>query len=175
MDCGIAAGQFDLFVEYVTKPPSYYAKFIPEKVQTKPLTVEQVDRFPALDIRVLASRDELSEGSAWARTLGWPSWATDGTRLLMVRDLRDANLPMIMIGRMGKNPGECTWQRIALLRNNRNRWFFRCPVTGKRCEILYHRDGVFASREAQRLYNLSQRSDGRARIRQRQESAYSIV
>jgi hypothetical protein len=175
MDCGIAAGQFDLFMGYVTEPPGYYATVVPEGVRTEPLTVEQVDRFPALDIRVLASRLELSEGEALARTLGWPSWATDDTRLLMIRDLRDAKLPMIMIGRMGKKQGECSWQRIVLLRNDRNRWFFRCPATGKRCEILYYRNGVFASRAAQRLYNLSQRSEGRARIRQRQESAGSIL
>ncbi|MGH9643051.1 MAG: hypothetical protein ACRD3Q_11560 [Terriglobales bacterium] len=40
------------------------------------------------------------------------------------------------------------------------RFYFQCPRSGRRCEVLYCVGGVFASRQVQRLSYLSQSLDG---------------
>ena len=52
------------------------------------------------------------------------------------------------------------WQNIKLAqgpRSARTRYLV-CPLTLTRCDVLYFRNGIFASREAQRLFNRSQRA-----------------
>lgn len=64
--------------------------------------------------------------------------------------------------------GEPKVQRVRLVstvcRYGGRRWYFVCPVDGRRCEVLCFARGGFASRQAQRLTYYSQSEDELGRL-----------
>jgi len=116
--------------------------------------IGNVEQMLALDIRVLRRLGVVRASECVCDTV---RWSIDGLSLSCVRlrvDLSDIERGgmMTIIGDM---PDGTIKQHIAIeaVPSSLGGWrcYFICPVTLRRCEILYHAGGRFASREAQRL------------------------
>lgn len=116
--------------------------------------IGNVEQMLALDIRVLRRLGVVRTGECTYDTV---QWSIDGLSALSVRlrvDLSDIERGggMAITGEM---PGGDIKQHVAIEMVpspfGGHRCFFICPVTSRRCEILYCAGRRFASREAQRL------------------------
>jgi hypothetical protein len=71
----------------------------------------------------------------------------------------------------GDMPGGAIDQSIAIVGVPSSiagwRCYFVCPVTARRCEVLYYAHGRFASRQAQRLYYAVKSMDDLSRARRK--------
>jgi hypothetical protein len=110
----------------------------------------------ALDARVL-SRIWTATQSTLA-TLKWPGDMGGATLFVLAADFRDRSAPSVGLCRLSPDgPG---FQILAVEPAGPykpDNWVFLCPVLGTRHDVLFLRDGLFASAKAQRLIHASQR------------------
>jgi hypothetical protein len=121
------------------------------------------DAFGRLDIRELV---RLWDGeSGWARALRFPRHA-DGDAMWFVQCDRERTRLWVQ-RRTGDGTGEAagpvTTLPLVKSRHETPRLYMQCPISERRCDILYLRNNRFASRQAQRLVHKSQRISGWAR------------
>lgn len=108
----------------------------------------------ALDIRALRRLGVVRAGECVCDTVRWSIGGLSASSACLRVDLSDIERggTMTITGDM---PGGTIMQRIAIEGVPSSlggyRCYFICPVTARRCEVLYYARGRFASREAQRL------------------------
>lgn len=116
--------------------------------------IGDVEDVMALDIRALRRLGAVQAGECIIRTL---LWSIDGLRTPCVRTRVDLSAierggTMTITGDM---PDGSVNQKVDIEGTPSAfggwRCYFLCPVTFRRCEVLYYDGGRFASREAQRL------------------------
>lgn len=153
---GRGASQFDLFLEVAREPPNFEANPTAPHF-ARPESPSLTNAHPNLDINVF--RTMMVEGKLTGKTLCWGERAEHHEEVLFLVDWR-GELPIVMAihDLFASAP---RWQRLPLTRQASGRFRFICPITGKGCQKLYLRGGLFGSRQAQRLYHPSQRAAGR--------------
>ncbi len=131
-------------------------------------TVEAAIR---LDLRVMRRQGFLVPGAVTSGVQRW-HWVATGQETGSVNvsvDLSDPVSGLVTV-RFNLN-GEPKVQTIDLtsvpMRFGGRRYYFICPQSGTRCEVLPIAGGVFASRQALRLTYQSQSSDRVDRLRDR--------
>lgn len=107
-----------------------------------------------LDIRALRRLGIVQAGECVCNTVRWSSGGLNATSIRLRVDLEHvAHGGIASI--TGDMPDGGIYQRVAIkaVPSGFGGWrcYFICPVTAKRCEVLYYAGGRFASREAQRL------------------------
>jgi len=108
----------------------------------------------ALDIRVLKRLGVVRAGECVCDTVRWSIDGLSASSAYLRVDLSDIERggTMTITGEM---PDVTIKQAIAIeavpSSLGGHRCYFICPVTARRCEVLYYAGGRFASREAQRL------------------------
>lgn len=152
---GRGFGDYRIVREYESSRSEMRYERLPE-VYARPDHMAPMMNAPVLDIRVLCRENRLGEEGLRARTLGWPDEYTSGHLILLIQDAR-AEDPFLMIAHQAEVRDDPRWQRIEIFRLPNGRLRFRCPVSTKACDLLYLRNGSFASWEMQRLYHPSQR------------------
>ena len=123
----------------------------------------------ALDIRVLRRLGVARPGECVIDTICWSTGAHQRPTARLRIDLSDgARCTMTITAEM---PEDAMTQRIMIdvvpSGLGGVRYYFLCPVTGHRCEVLYYADARFASRQAHRLTYASQNMTELARVRRR--------
>lgn len=125
--------------------------------------IGNVEEALALDIRVLRRLGVVLVGECICDTVHWSidSRRTHSARLRV--DLSDIERGGIMTVIADMIDGTLS-QRIAInaIPSPLGGWrcYFFCPVTARRCEVLYYAGGRFASRDAQRLsYSVQNMTD----------------
>lgn len=107
-----------------------------------------------LDIRVLRRLDVVRAGECVCDTVHWSFGGPSAPSARLRIDLSDIERGGMMTI-TGEMPGGTIRQRIEIeaMPSEFGGWrcYFLCPVTARRCEVLYYAEGRFASREAQRL------------------------
>ncbi|WP_157080366.1 hypothetical protein [Sphingobium cloacae] len=120
--------------------------------------VGDVEDVLALDIRVLRRLGVVRPGECVIDTICWSTGGHERPQARLRIDLSDSARGMMAI--TAHMPDDAVTQRIAIEGIASGfggiRYYFLCPVTGQRCEILYYTDGRFASRHAHRLTYASQ-------------------
>lgn len=130
-----------------------------------------IEQFPAIDLRVLKRAGLLRVGQCTYTTLNWRNQALKALSARIFVDLSDTNDASIRIVASGTDGAMA--QRAAIncipCPYGGTRFYFLCPLNGKRCEQLFLVDGTFASRKAHGLTYSSQSEDdltrGRRKIR----------
>ena len=129
----------------------------PEAVRSRPPKL--LEQVAALDAREL-SRQWTGKPS-WQGVLMWPPEVMEGAeKFVIVADLSDPETASVGLRGFGSD-GQA---RLHLLNvapagpNKPTSWVFICPILGSRHDVLFLRDGLFASARAQRLVHASQRS-----------------
>lgn len=120
-----------------------------------------------LDMRALRRRGLLREGciisSPWRWT--WNDGETAGTIEVMVDFSVSADRIIVLTYAAG---GEARRERVRVealpMRFGGFRYYFRCPVSGVRCEVLACAGGRFMSRRGARLSYASQSADAWSRL-----------
>jgi hypothetical protein len=119
-----------------------------------------IERHASLDIRVLSKVWKKARQKRWAHTLEWPS-ALQISEMDIFIEAEDEADPHVLVVTQPKNMSR-TVQKIRLrpqaTASGGTRWFFICGLSGKPCELLYLRNGFFASSQALRLVHQSQRA-----------------
>ncbi len=136
------------------------------RTETEPLPrsvpIGFIDEAPALDIRVFSSRCDMTLPDLAGRWMRWPRESTGSAdHYLIFADLREAGAALLMAHGLGSNGDWFPPDVIQLSQTDNKgkpRWYMHCPVLGTRCQILYYRNGRFASAKAQRLVHRSQRA-----------------
>lgn len=124
----------------------------------------------ALDIRVLRRLGVVRAGECVCDTVHWSSGGLNARSARLRVDLSDVERggAMTIVAQM---PDGAINQRIVIeaVPSALGGWrcYFVCPITARRCEILYHAGGGFASREAQRLSYATQNMTDLSRVRRR--------
>lgn len=159
IDRGRGAGQYDAALKHRENKRDDWERFPTAPDFQRPAFSSLTDAHPRLNINEFAPR-VMHEGKFTARTLCWGDRAGDHWEVLFLVDWREGDPIVIAIHRF-QTDAEARRQRlpVALQVNNRIRWV--CPVTGENVDTLYLRNGLLASREAQRLVSPSQRAGGR--------------
>lgn len=155
---GRGAAFHDIYIYYMECSPAKWRTFENEPF-SHPTTTSLTTRHGVLDIRVLAREGMLVPHHAMTTTLVWPLGKTGDHTLLIVLDYRD-EVPFLMVSHKGNEPSDPSWQRIDMVVGADRKPRFVCPATKGRVDMLYLRNGAFASATAQRLYHPSQRSAG---------------
>lgn len=162
LDCGRGANQHAAFEEYL-RLGIEWAHNIPLVDPPAALPIpDSLEHYGVLDIRILLDRGYFDHDRVAGNRLGWSADATGVRSIYLFSDSRHSGMPLL-IARIEAEDSTVTWQSIRLLpsaRSARPRYML-CPFSHIRSDILYFRNGVFASREAQGLYNSLQRSAGR--------------
>jgi hypothetical protein len=116
--------------------------------------IGNVDGMLALDIRALRRLGVVRTGECNIDTL---HWSIDGLSAASARlriDLSDLERGGVMTI-TGNMPDGAIKQHVAIEMVPSpfagHRCYFICPITARRCEVLYYAGGRFGSREAQRL------------------------
>jgi hypothetical protein len=134
-------------------------------------TFGTVDAVIRIDMRVLRQRGLLRPGATSFGTLSWHRAVTNDDRgSVSVRvDLTDPSAGSLTV--TCNVNGEPFSQTISIvgkpMRYGGHRYYFVCPVHGRRCEVLPFAHKRFASRQAQRLNYSSQSDDFVDRLRER--------
>ena len=116
--------------------------------------IGNVEDMLALDIRVLRRLGVVQAGECVCDTVRWSIGGLSAFCVRLRIDLSDIERggTMTIIGDMPDGPIR---QHIAIegVPSSLGGWrcYFLCPITVRRCEVLYYAGGRFASREAQRL------------------------
>lgn len=132
--------------------------------------IDTVENALALDIRVLRRLGIVRSGECVCDTVHWSIGGLSASSARLRVDLSDIERggTMTITGDM---PGGTIKQVIAIegVPSSLGGWrcYSICPVTARRCEVLYYAKGRFASRDAQRLsYAVQGMTDlGRARYK----------
>lgn len=116
--------------------------------------IGNVEEMLALDIRVLRRLGVVRAGECTCDTVHWSigGLSTSSARLRI--DLSDIERGGVM-AISGEMLDGAIRQHVAIEMVpspfGGHRCYFTCPVTARRCEVIYYARGRFASREAQRL------------------------
>jgi len=123
----------------------------------------------ALDIRVLRQLGVARPGECVIDTICWSTGDPERPTARLRIDLSDETLCTMTIA--ANMPDDAITQRIVIKVMPSGfggaRYYFLCPVTGERCEVLYYAEGRFASRQAHRLTYASQNMTDLTRVRRR--------
>lgn len=132
--------------------------------------VGNVEDAVALDIRVLRRLGVVRAGECICDTVRWSSAGLNARSARLRVDLDDIERGGTM-NITGDMPDGAICQQIAIeavpSRFGGWRCYFVCPITAKRCEVIYYAGGRFASREAQRLSYAVQGMTNMGRARRR--------
>ena len=132
------------------------------RIQTKG-AVEQALR---LDLRTLRRLGLPQAGRSCTATLSWNSGGESMARINLYMDMVDLDAAVAVLAFCVD--GVATTQRVRIdvvaCRFGGHRYFFRCPVTWRRCLVLACVHGVFASRQAHRLNYAIQSLDRLGRL-----------
>ncbi|MBX9792483.1 MAG: hypothetical protein K2Y37_26580 [Pirellulales bacterium] len=108
----------------------------------------------ALDIRLLRRLGVVAPGECIIDTVHWSNGGLSTSSARLRVDLSDIERGGVM-AISGEMPDGAIKQHVAIemapSQFGGHRCYFTCPVTARRCEVLYYARGRFASREAQRL------------------------
>lgn len=122
-----------------------------------------------LDIRHMRRRGLLRPGAAVDGTMAWTRGGQDMGRVGLRLDLTNGDSGLLTVA--FKLNGEPRRQEVIIasrpMRFGGKRFYFQCPETFRRCEVLALMGGVFASRRAHRLTYQSQSDDRLGRMRDR--------
>lgn len=124
-----------------------------------------VEQFPVIDLRVLKRAGLLKPTECTYDTLRWRNQDLNALEVRIFVDLSDVADAAIRIS--GDVPGQRAAIECVSCRYGGFRCYFLCPLTGTRCEQLFHVDGQFASRKAHRLTYASQCEDDLSRARRK--------
>jgi hypothetical protein len=131
--------------------------------------VANVEDTLAIDIRVLRRLGVVRTGECVCDTVHWSIGGVSAPGARLRVDLSDIERGGTMII-TGDVSGTIS-QHIAIdaVPSTLGGWrcYFICPVTDRRCEVLYYAQGQFASRAAQRLTYAVQSMDELSRARRR--------
>lgn len=116
--------------------------------------VGNIEEMLALDIRVLRRQGVVRPGECICDTVRWSISGLSASSARLRVDLSDIERGGVM-AIMGEMPDGAIKQHIAIdmvpSPFGGHRSYFICPVTARRCEVIYYAGGRFASRDAQRL------------------------
>jgi hypothetical protein len=136
-----------------------------------------IDSKLRLDLRVLRTLGFLVPGAVASGQVSWTRRGEPSGSIRLSVDLRDRN-NLFAVLEFSVN-GEPKVQRVALEAApcgfGGQRYFFRCPTSGRRCLVLAAVDGVFACRQAHRLAYSSQSENELDRLIRARETAKDRV
>jgi len=116
--------------------------------------IGNVEQMVALDIRVLRRLGVVRTGECTCDTVHWSVGGLSTASARLRVDLSDIERVGVM-AISGDMPGRGIKQHVAIEMApspfGGHRCYFICPLTARRCEVLYYAGGRFGSREAQRL------------------------
>ena len=131
-------------------------------------TVESACR---IDLRFLRAQGAFREGSVSAGSLRWLRHGEETGSVGYTADLASLDSPQLVVSFTYR--GEAKRTAIALeavpMRFGGHRLYARCPLSGRRCEVLPILGGVVACRQVHRLVYASQSLDGLDRVRDRMD------
>ena len=110
LDCGRGAGQDRIFKEYENADPDWIDSLTLPQTSSDPYS-NGIQSYPELDVKVLLDRFGLEAGSLRAKSLGWPSTATDDCTIYMFVDGRFEGLPRLVFVRQDPDTDETVWQK----------------------------------------------------------------
>ena len=150
-------------LNFVNDKDEYFIKGIStgDDMFVTPIKPDVLKYYPSLDIRALVSAFPWAQGVVMAQTLAWGD-APPSHSIAMIIDWRGRD-PVMACVHHWQDLGDAVWQQLPLHCQPDGRLRFICPIRRVNCDVLYLRDGIFASREAQRLYHPSQRAAGRSK------------
>jgi hypothetical protein len=132
--------------------------------------IGNVEEMLALDIRTLRRLGVVAPGECIINTLHWSIGGLSTASARLRVDLSDIERGGI-ITITGNMPGGTLKQDVAIdalpSEFGGHRCYLVCPVTAKRCEIIYYAGGRFASRAAQRLSYAVQSMNDLGRVRRK--------
>ena len=116
--------------------------------------IGDVEEMLALDIRALRRLGIVRAGECVCDTVRWSIGGLSASSARLRVDLSDIERGGVMTI-AGVMPDGTIKQRVAIELVPSpfagHRCYFICPLTGRRCEVVYYAGGQFASREAQKL------------------------
>ncbi len=116
--------------------------------------IGNVEQMLALDIRILRRLGVVRPGECMCDTVHWSIGGLNTSSARLRIDLSDIEHGGVMTIIAGM-PGGGIKQHVAIEMVpspfGGHRCYFICPLTGRRCEVIYYAGGWFGSREAQRL------------------------
>ena len=131
-------------------------------------TVESACR---IDLRFLRAQGAFREGSVSAGGLRWLRHGEETGSVGYTADLASLDSPKLVVSFTYR--GEAKRTVIALeavpMRFGGHRLYARCPLSGRRCEVLPIVGGVVACRQVHRLSYASQSLDRLGRLREKAE------
>ena len=124
-----------------------------------------VTEFGELDIRVLLSRHIFASDRLTGLLMGWPFSRLWKTAIIMFVCPRDDALPQLIM-EVRVDGAEPVYQEVSLMCGHRSGGprHFVCPATRLPTDVLYFREGFFASRQA---HSLSYPAGGKKKLIQR--------
>lgn len=132
--------------------------------------IGNVEEMLALDIRVLRRLGLVRPGECTCDTVQWSIGGLSASSARLRVDLSDIERGGIM-AMIGELPDGAINQHVAIEMVpspfGGHRCYFVCPITGRRCEVIYYTGGRFGSREAQRLSYAVQGMDEVSRARRK--------
>jgi len=132
------------------------------------MNVGNVEDTLALDIRALRRLGVVRAGECVCDAVRWSIGGLSASSARLRVDLSDIERGGMMTV-TGDMPGGTIKQRIAIegVPSSLGGWrcYFICPMTARRCEVLYYTGGRFASRGAQRLSYAVQGMNDLSRVR----------
>lgn len=132
--------------------------------------VGNVEQMLALDIRILRRLGVVRTGECICDTVHWPIGGLSALSARLRVDLSDIERGGVMAV-TGEMPNGAINQHIAIemvpSRFGGHRCYFICPVTARRCEVIYYVRGRFGSRQAQGLTYAVQGMDDVSRARRK--------
>lgn len=116
--------------------------------------IGNVEQMLALDIRTLRRLGVIRPGECTCDTVHWSIGGLSASRVRLRVDLSDIERGGVM-AITGDMPNGVINQRVAIEMVpspfGGNRCYLICPLSARRCEVIYYAGGRFGSREAQRL------------------------
>lgn len=116
--------------------------------------IGNVEEMLTLDIRALRRLGVIAPGECIIDTLHWSIGGLSTASARLRADLSDVERGGVMTI-VGQMPDGAINQPVAVemvpSSFGGHRCYFICPITARRCEVIYYAGGRFGSREAQRL------------------------
>jgi hypothetical protein len=132
--------------------------------------IGNVEQMLALDIRILRRLGVVRPGECTCDTVQWSIGSLSASSVRLRVDFSDIDHGGVM-AITGNMPDGGIKQRVAIemvpSSFGGHRCYFICPLTARRCEVLYYAGGRFGSREAQRLSYAVQGMDELSRARRK--------
>lgn len=149
LDCGRGLVDTLSFDRMSSRQDDWFADPVPAVHPVQSESAALLSDYGELDVRVLIDRGALSSDQLVGRSLGWPSEITEGHFISMYMRPRLGEVPQLIM-EIEDPDGSLRYQDIALLarRDSARPRYFLCPVDRIRTDVLYFRNGIFASRSA---------------------------